>query len=90
MLDGLLGPRRSGLQGVRVLGQPVVVVAANLREEGEVARVDAKAREGSDCDRARELRNAGRLAGVRSRGLLDEAVCRQEVEVAGPPRPSLQ
>ena len=34
----LLGPRRSGFKGARVLGQPVIVVPADIREERKVGR----------------------------------------------------
>src|SRR5262245_41111350 len=81
-----LRPRSRGHDCLRVLGQPVVLMAAYLGEEGEIVRGDLKACERPDRDRARELRYAGSVARVHPGRLFDEALCRQKVDVAGPPR----
>ena len=77
-------PRGGRHHSLRVLGQPFVVVAANLRERGKSPR-DPKTRERDDRHRARQLGNARGVAGRHARRLLYERVCRQEVEVATSP-----
>src|SRR5215211_8065733 len=71
----------------RIFPQPLVVVTADLAEEGEAPRLDAEAGEGRYGHRARELRHACLMPAVEASRLLDERVRGQQIDVAGSPRP---
>ena len=61
-------------------------MAANVRQKREVFRSDLNTCARRDRDGARQLRHAGNVAAVQPRRLLDEALGRQEVDVASSPR----